>query len=143
MSAAYFGRMRALIGIGLVILVTACGGKANEPAAAADASLRVNHVLDPKAEGLYVEGSIWHVRVFDSRGHQIVDRKVTDDSVSLALDQGRYDLWSEELPCDGNCSHLDPGTDSCSMKFDVAIGEEVRATVALNPSKGCTIAFHT
>jgi len=135
--------MRALIGIGLFLLVTACGVKANEPAAPADASLRVKHVLDPRAEGLYVEGSIWHVRVFDSRGHQIVDRKVTGDSVSLPLAEGRYDLWSEELPCDGNCSRLDPGTDSCSMKFDVAVGQKLRAIVALNPSKGCTIAFHT
>jgi hypothetical protein len=133
----------ALIGIGLVLLVTACGAKANEPTSAADASLRVKRVLDPKAEGVYVEGSVWHVRVFDSRGHQIVDRKLTNDSVSLLLAEGRYGLWSEELPCDGNCSRLDPGTDSCSIKFDVGVGEKLNAIVALNPSKGCTIAFHT
>ena len=76
-------------------------------------------------------------------GHQIADRELTDDSVSLRLAEGRYYLWSEELPCDGNCSQLDPGTDSCSMKFHIGVGETRTATVALNPSKGCTIAFHT
>ena len=135
--------MRVLIGIGLVLVLTACGGKADEPAAPADASLRVKHVLDPKAESLYVEGSVWHVRMFDSRGNQIVDRELTKNSVSLSLAEGSYELWSEELPCDGNCSVLDPGTDSCSTKFNVAVGDKLTATVALNPSKGCTIAFHT
>jgi hypothetical protein len=136
--------MRVLIVVGLFLLTTACGGKADEPAAApTDASLRLNHVLDPKAEGLYVEGSVWHVRMFDSQGRKVVDRKLIENNVLLSLAKGRYNLWSEELPCDGNCSRLDPGTDSCSKKFDVAVGDNLLATVSLNPSKGCTITFRT
>jgi hypothetical protein len=96
--------MRALAAIGLVLLLSACGGKVDKPAAPADASLRVKHVLDPKAESLYVEGSVWHVRMFDSRGNQIVDRKLTENSVSLPLAEGRYELWSEELPCAGTAA---------------------------------------
>jgi hypothetical protein len=135
--------MRALAAIGLVLLLTACGGKADRPAAAPEpqASLRVSHVLDPHAKALYMEGSIWHVRVLDVNGKAVLDRKTPEDSVSVRLAAGRYRIESEELPCDGTCSHLDPAMDSCSSELDLHTGDALAGKVILTPARGCTIAF--
>jgi len=88
-----------------------------------------------------MEGSIWHVRVVDSEGEAVVDRKLPEDSVSVRLGEGRYRLESEELPCDGTCAHLDPATDGCSSELDVHPGDRLTAKVILTPARGCRIAF--
>src|SRR5262249_19241902 len=87
---------------------------------------------------LYIEGSIWHVRIVGPDG-TVLDRKLADDTVSASLEPGRYKLSSEEFPCDGNCNHLDPATDSCSTELTGDGGQELAATVKLRPSKGCSI----
>ncbi len=132
-AAAYVRWMiRAIvIGAALALLLSGCGNGADKPEEGADASLHVKHVLDPAAEQHYMEGSIWHVRVVDADGAEVVDRKLPGASVSLRLGAGRYRLESEELPCDGNCSRLDPGTDGCSTELTVQPGQELAATVTL------------
>jgi len=73
--------------IGLVLLVSACGGEATRPASGPEASLRITDVLDPSANALYMEGSVWHVRVVDSKGQAVLDRKLFEGE----LDGFRYD----------------------------------------------------
>ena len=97
----------------------------------------MKHLVDG-SQGLYVEGSVWHVRVVDASGAAVFDRKLMQESVTVALDEGHYTLQSEEFPCDGNCSRLDPGTDSCSAGFEVR--QDVAATVTLKPGHGCSVA---
>ena len=133
--------MRALATIGLVLVLSACGGEVSEPAGGPEASLRVTHVLDPNAKALYMEGSVWHVRVLDSKGAAVLDRKLLEDSVSVRLGEGRYRLESEELPCDGTCAHLDPAMDACSAELDVRPGDQLAAKVILTPARGCRVAF--
>lgn len=131
-----------LIGVALAFLVGGCGGggadKKAEPGG--DASLRMKHVVDG-SQGLYVEGSIWHVRVVGADGSAVLDQKLSDDSVSVSLGAGSYTLESEELPCDGNCSNLDPATDACSQKLTVQARQQLAATVTLKPAHGCSIAI--
>ena len=139
-----FGNMirTLLIGAALALAASGCGNGTTEPAPRQDgsASLHVEHVVDG-SEGLYTEGSVWHLRVFDSAGHAIFDRKLSDEKATMRLAAGRYRIESEELPCEGNCSLLDPGTDGCSSELDVADGSDVAATVTLKPGHGCTIHF--
>jgi hypothetical protein len=136
-------KLALLIAIVSTFLLSGCGQSSKpESHGAADASLRVTHVVD-RTGGAYTEGSIWHVRVFDSSGQAVVDRRVTDEHASLDLAPGRYRFVSEELPCDGNCSVLDPGTDGCSKEFTANSGTELTAAVTLRPTHGCTILFGT
>jgi hypothetical protein len=76
-------------------------------------------------------------------GDAVLDRKLTHDSVTVGLGEGRYTLESEELPCDGNCGHLDPAADRCSTDFAVESSQQLAATVTLKPAHGCTIAVPT
>lgn len=138
--------MKPALGIAAVgtLLLSGCGGRTSEPEqpGAADASLRIKHVVG--RDGIvYIEGSIWHVRVFDSSGRAVVDRQVRGEHASLELAPGQYRFASEELPCDGNCSVLDPGTDGCSKELTVDAGAELTATVTLHPTHGCTIELGT
>jgi hypothetical protein len=128
-----------LIGVVLVCVLGGCGNDAGKPQKGADASLRVKHVVDG-SQGMYVEGSVWHLRVVDASGDPVLDRKLTDDSVTVGLGEGRYTLESEELPCDGNCGHLDPAADRCSTEVAVESRQQLAATVTLEPAHGCTIA---
>ncbi len=141
-AAAYVRWMIRVVVVGaaLALIVSGCGGGAKEPTGGGDGSLRVKHVLDPAAEEHYMEGSIWHVRVVDSDGSAVLDKKLAGDTVSLRLGAGRYRLESEELPCDGNCSNLDPATDGCSDELSVQSGQDLAATVTLKPAHGCSIA---
>jgi hypothetical protein len=125
--------------IALAMLVGGCGsGNDQKAEPGGSASLRVKHAV--KGPPYFVEGSIWHVRVVDSNGAAVLDKKLSNDSVSVSLGAGTYKLESEELPCDGNCSYLDPPTDGCSQELTVAAGQELAATVTLKPSRGCSIA---
>jgi hypothetical protein len=134
----------ALIGVLTALFLSGCGDQAREPGlGGADASLRLTHVLDRTAPALYIEGSVWHVRVFDSDGRAIVDQQIKGEHASLDISPGRYRFVSEELPCDGNCGLLDPGTDGCSEEFVVESGKQLTATVTLRPTQGCTIEFGT
>ena len=72
-----------------------------------------------------------------------VDQQVKGEHASLDISPGRYRFVSEELPCDGNCGLLDPGTDGCSEEFVVESGKQLTATVTLRPTQGCTIEFGT
>ena len=141
-AAAYVVQMIRAIAIGAVLALVAggCGNEAGTPQEGAGASLHVKHVVDGSA-GLYMEGSVWHVRVVDDSGDAVLDRQLMEDRVTVGLGAGRYRLESEELPCDGNCSHLDPATDSCSTELSVEPGKRLAATVTLKPGKGCSIAF--
>jgi hypothetical protein len=129
-----------LIGTVLALLVSGCGkeSKVLAPEHRGSASLRVKHVVT--GPPLYVEGSIWHVRVVGSDGNTALDRKLADDSVSVSLKPGRYELESEEFPCNGNCNDLTPATDRCTTELTVERGQELAATVELRPAIGCSIA---
>jgi hypothetical protein len=132
-----------VIGALLALAVSGCGDKANDSGPSGGASLRVKHVLDRSARPVYIEGTVWHVRIVDSDGAAVLDRRLLDDSISLRLEQGRYRLESEELPCDGNCSNLDPPADTCKTDFQVESDQDLAATVTLRPLHGCKIAFLT
>jgi hypothetical protein len=127
-----------LIGAVLVLVASACGNENTREQPRGGASLRVKHVVD--GPPLYMEGSIWHVRVVGSDGNAVLDRKLADDSVSVSLEPGRYELESEEFPCNVNCNHLTPGTDRCSTELTVERSQELAAMVRLRPSRGCSIA---
>jgi hypothetical protein len=88
---------------------------------------------------MYVEGSIWHLRVVGSAGDAVLDRDLKNDRVSLKIPAGRYRLESYERPCDGNCGYLDPPTDNCSGIVTAEAGATVTVRVTLKPAKGCTI----
>ena len=103
-----------------------------------DASLQVKHVLDSSA-GVYVEGSIWHLRVVGSAGDAVLDQDLKTDHVSLQVTVGRVRLESYERPCDGNCGYLDPPTDNCSGSVTAEAGATVKVNVTLKPGQGCTI----
>src|SRR5262245_42547602 len=89
----------------LASLAGGCGNDSGGPAESADASLRVQHVVDG-SHGLYIEGSVWHLRVVDASGAAVLDRKLLGDDVTVDLGEGRYTLESEEFPCNGNCGHV-------------------------------------
>jgi hypothetical protein len=129
-----------LIAAALALALGGCSDKTGSSEQGGSGSLRVKHVLDPSAKPVYVEGSVWHLQVVDSDGTAVIDRKLLDDSISLRLERGRYRLESEELPCDGNCNHLDSPMDRCSTELAVEPGEQLAATVTLRPTRGCTIA---
>jgi hypothetical protein len=131
-----------LIGVVLAFVLGGCGNDAGKRQKDGDASLRVKHVVDG-SQGLYIEGSEWHLRVVDASGDAVLDRKLTDDSVTVGLGEGRYTLESEELPCVGNCGHLDPAADRCSTEVAVESRQHLAATVTLKPAHGCSIAFLT
>jgi hypothetical protein len=129
----------ALIGVALALAASGCGSSVESPPPqVSDASLRIRHVVDP-SEGLYTEGSIWHVRVLDSQHAVVMDRKLDTDRVSLVLEPGRYRVESEELPCDGTCSHLDPPMDRCWADLVAATNGTIAAKVMLRPGRGCKI----
>jgi hypothetical protein len=133
-----------VIGAVSALLLGGCGGQARDPESRGpDAALRLTHVLDPTATAHYVEGSIWHVRVLDSNGRAVVDRQVQGERTALNLAPGSYRFVSEELPCDGNCGHLDPPMDRCSEEFSAEPGKKLAAKVTLRPSQGCSIDFGT
>ena len=142
-AAAYVRQMiRTIVTAAVLVLaLSGCGDKTNSSERGGSASLRVKHVLDRSARPVYMEGAVWHVRIVDSEGAAVLDRKLLDNSISLRLEQGRYRLESEELPCDGNCSNLDPPADNCATDFEVEPGQDLAATVTLRPLHGCKIAF--
>jgi hypothetical protein len=129
-----------LIGAAIVLVAAGCGNTTKEPAQEGNASLHVEHVVDG-SQGLYAEGSIWHLRVLDSAGDAVFDEKLSEEKASVRLAAGQYRIESEELPCDGNCGLLDPAADGCSSDVDVAAGDAVAATVTLKPGHGCKIDF--
>lgn len=128
--------LAAMLGFG----VSACGGAETVPHSnKGGASLRVVHVVDPSG-GLYVEGSIWHLRIVDSAEDEVLDGNPKGDRASLELERGRYRLESYERPCDGTCSHLDPPVDACSRELTAERGKTVAIRITVRPAKGCTIA---
>jgi hypothetical protein len=128
-----------LVAAAFAFLLAGCGGNGDTKAEpGGDASLRVKHVV--AGPPYYTEGSIWHVRVVDSNGSEVLDEKLSDNGVSVQLGAGRYRLESEELPCDGNCSNLDPPADACSKELVVEAGQQLAATVKVKPSHGCSIS---
>ena len=128
-----------VICVALAMLVGGCGGGGDQKAEpGGSAALRVKHAV--KGPPYFIEGSIWHVRVVDSDGSAVLDKKLSDDSVSVSLGAGTYKLESEELPCDGNCSNLDPPTDGCSQELTATAGQVLAATITVKPSRGCSIA---
>jgi hypothetical protein len=116
-------------------------GSTINPGSAGKSSLHVRHVFDPRWPPVYVEGTVWHVRVVDSRGSPVADRQLLNESTSVPLPPGRYRLESEELPCDGNCRYLNSPMDLCSADFVAESGIELAATVTVRPAHGCTIDF--
>jgi hypothetical protein len=135
-------RTAALISL-LAIGLSGCGGSSgfgSEVSPDAKAKLTVEHVLD-LSSARYIDGSVWHLRVLDSEGAAILDRKLLDNRAALALEPGRYRLESEEFPCPGNCGNLDVATDGCSTQFEATPGEILEATVTLRPTEGCEIQF--
>jgi len=131
-----------IISAALTLILSACGGAPDVGSRSGErAQLTVEHILDPNSPPLYIEGSVWHLRVLDSEGGAVVDRKLMDENAAVALEPGRYRLESEEFPCDGNCGRLGPGTDGCSKEFEAEPGATLAAVVTLRPTQGCAIEF--
>jgi hypothetical protein len=91
--------------------------------------------------GEYSEGAIWHLRVRRYRGaEQVVDRRITrPGGVTLSLPVGAYLLLSSQLPCDGDCTNLDPETDRCDVPFVIFGRSRIAAVVHLRPGAGCRV----
>lgn len=124
------------------LVISACGGASDVGSRSSEkAQLTVQHILDPNLPPLYIEGSVWHLRVLDSKGVAVLDRKLFDEEATVALESGRYRLESEEFPCSGNCGRLGPGTDGCSKEFEAESGATLEAVVTLRPTQGCLIEF--
>jgi hypothetical protein len=126
-----------------LILAAACAcalaGSAFGGSEASRGSIHVSLRLVPGAP-VYIEGSIWHLRVrrFD-RGGQVYDQGLPLTATTLYLPRGTYLLLSSQFPCDGNCGHLDPETDRCSIPFAIARGRRIAAVVHLRASAGCSV----
>jgi len=92
----------------------------------------------------YTEGSRSYLSVnAKAGGRDRVGYFIThpnDPVYTKRLAAGTYRLDSWQRPCDGNCSNLDPPTDSCSGQLTVTTGQELAATVTVKPSQGCSIA---
>src|SRR5437764_10751945 len=126
-----------------LILAAACEcalvGWAFAGSEASRGSIHVSLRLVPGAP-VYIEGSIWHLRVRRFRGgKQVFDRRLIRTAATLSLTPGSYLLLSSQLPCDGNCGHLDPETDRCSIPFAIAGGRRIAAVVHLRAGAGCSV----
>ncbi len=61
-----------------------------------------------------IEGAYSYVRIEDQNGHKVTEQRVQSErNVEIPLDPGAYRLVSYQRTCDGNCSILDPASDSC------------------------------
>ena len=101
-----------VISAALALILSACGGASDVGSRSGEKTqLTVQHILDPNLPPIYIEGSVWHLRVLDSKGVAVLDRKLFDEEATVALESGRYRLESEEFPCPGNCGRLALGTD--------------------------------
>jgi hypothetical protein len=127
----------------LLLCLSGCAGSSSsgDSSSTQTAELTVEHVLDQSTGILYIEGSVWHLRVLDAKGVQVLDRQLRGKEATATLAPGQYRLESEEFPCSGNCAHLDPGTDGCSTEFEAEPGVRIAATVTLKPTQGCEIEF--
>jgi hypothetical protein len=102
-------------------------------------SIHVTLRLVPGAP-VYIEGAIWRLRVRRFRsGEQVFEQRLLRPAATLSLPAGRYLLLSSQFPCDGNCGHLDPETDRCSIPFAIAGGRRIAAVVHLRAGAGCSV----
>ena len=130
-----------VISAALALVLSACGASDVGSRSGGNAQLTVRHTLDPNVPRIYIEGSVWHLRVLDSEGVAVLDRKLMNENAAVALEPARYRLESEEFPCSGNCGLLGPGTDRCSKEFEAEPGAKLQAVVTLRPTQGCLIQF--
>jgi hypothetical protein len=122
---------------------TASGERAPEDRAASGSGrLVVEH--DRPELPRYIEGAVSHLRLVRAdTGELIEDGPVADGpsapTYMRELPAARYRLVSYQRPCDGNCGMLDPPTDRCATKIDVAAGETLHVTIGLPRTGGCEI----
>jgi hypothetical protein len=135
------------------IVVAACGG--TETTGPADtrpqgpATVRVEQLYDT-SDGMYVEGAYSYVRIEDTNGNELVEKRLDDSdggddvtlvsTTTLSLDPGTYRLVSYQRPCDGNCGYLDPPADRCAREITVEPGTPLEVTINVRPAEGCAIA---
>jgi len=90
----------------------------------------------------YIEGAISYVRVRDSRGALVVQRRVRHRPrfrMRRRLAAGRYRVTSFQRPCDGNCGTLDPPTERCARRVRILSRGLTEVAVTVRPGRGCTM----
>jgi hypothetical protein len=111
-------------------------------ASAARGTLDYRQQLDT-SQALYVEGSVSFVRVRDGRGRAVVRRGVQHRPrfrLRRRLPAGVYRVRSFQRPCAGDCTILDPPTDSCTRRIRVLPRGLTLVAAHVRPGRGCTLA---
>jgi hypothetical protein len=123
-----------------MVTISGCGEAETPQAAPPLTTLSVLQVLDTSG-ALYIEGSLGYIRLVDSTGSTVFEQQLDPERLALSkgVPSGEYVLQSWQRPCDGNCGYLDPPTDRCDAKLNLAAGGDVRVTITLRPAEGCDI----
>jgi D-alanyl-D-alanine dipeptidase len=107
-------------------------------ASAARGTLDYGQMIDT-SRGTYVEGAVSYVRIRDAGGRVLLESQYPGRRLRRALPEGRYGVRSFQRPCNGNCSVLDPPTDSCSRRFKIVPHGRTLVRVTVRPGRGCTM----
>jgi D-alanyl-D-alanine dipeptidase len=105
-------------------------------------TLDYTRVLD-LSRGVYIEGSISHLRVRDGKGTLALQRQSGPGvrfRVRERLPAGRYRVTSFERPCDGNCALLDPPVARCSRRIQIMPHGRTGVRTTVRPYRGCRMS---
>jgi D-alanyl-D-alanine dipeptidase len=131
--------VRRLVGIAasVAVLVVPAG------AAAAPGTLDYRQTfVNPPG---YIEGAVSFVRVRDSGGRLVVNRRIRHKPrfrLRRRLRPGNYTVRSFQRPCAGNCSRLDPPTDACMRPIRVLSDGLTEVSVTVRRGRACTMKRH-
>ena len=129
--------MRPAFLLPLALLAAACGG--THHSAKGPAKLIVEQTVNYTG-AVPIEGAYSYVRIEDQSGHKVTEQRVQSQrNVVIPLEPGSYRLVSYQRTCDGNCSVLDPASDSCSA--GLTADGTVTARIRVMFGSGCTITF--
>jgi hypothetical protein len=134
-----------------LIALSACANEQSPDPGRDAVDVPIRQIYD-MSQGGYEEGSYSYVRIGNLDGDELIEKRFTQDArkigklrflstMTLRLDPGSYRLVSFQRPCDGNCSVLDPPTDTCSREIVVLRDRPVRVRITVRPGAGCTVTI--
>jgi hypothetical protein len=123
----------------LLLLSEGCGDRHSAVSRAGSAELQIEQTVN-RGGPVPIEGAYSYVRVETPAGDKVAEERLgPEGTTKLRLNRGRYTLISYQRTCDGNCSKLDPPSDSCSRSFDISSDKALAANVRVTFGSGCTI----